>query len=445
MKKLISFFILDETHRDIYRTQIVWDNIKRTFYFSLFVIPVILFQVLIFLRRIKSSTEADTSWLQSLVYSHTVVIFVFFIVGLTLYFFSFRKNKVNAIGKISVSIIALISLIGGGFITAIDQLQLPTINPYIITTIVAAIIFVIPPLRAIVFFLSSYIVFYYAISVTQADADLLVSNQVNGLSITAIGLCISFILWNVNMIRYQQSRKIMEQNDTLREIIAEKDKFLSIVAHDLKNPFNTIIGYSGLLKNHAISTKEEKVQKYAGLIHQSSRSLYDLLHNLFEWSRYQTRGLEFKLQNIDFSALLESSLLVFKETYEEKGINCRIESERIGEILADSFIVSSILRNLISNAIKFTEKGGEVVITAKKKKNELLVSVSDSGVGIAANQLEKIFDIKESYSSIGTNDEKGSGLGLILCKELIDKHRGKLWVESELHKGSVFYFSIPLK
>lgn len=248
--------------------------------------------------------------------------------------------------------------------------------------------------------------------------------------------------------RKQAETTIQENLARLGELNATKDKFFSIISHDLKNPFNAIIGFSNILAEQVKEKNYEGIGKYAEIIQNSSQRAMDLLLNLLEWSRLQTGTIEFKPEKIAIAELINVAIDLFKETAQQKSI---IISKKILQdihVVADRAMISTILRNLISNAVKFTDAGGKIVVSAEQNQYEMKVAVSDTGVGINKENLNKLFRIEENYSTEGTLKEKGTGLGLILCKEFVEKHGGKIWVESNTgsdveNPGSKFIFTIP--
>ena len=242
-------------------------------------------------------------------------------------------------------------------------------------------------------------------------------------------------------IKYEENLKKSEAE--LREINAAKDKFFSIIAHDLKSPFNSILGLSNLLVEQIQEKNTEGIEEYANIIQNSSQRAMDLLMNLLEWSRSQTGRMEFSPEYVEMVVLINVVLELLSDSAKQKSIAIRKELPRNMLVFVDKAMISTILRNLISNAIKFTRMGGQIVISAELKNTELIIAIRDNGVGIKKENIEKLFRIDENHSTLGTQNEKGTGLGLILCKEFIEKHDGKIWVESEVGKGSKFSFSIP--
>lgn len=258
------------------------------------------------------------------------------------------------------------------------------------------------------------------------------------------------ILYHEGSLRDITDRKyaedeIIQKNATLLKINAEKDKFFSIIAHDLKSPFNSIIGFSDLLVEQVRNKEYEGIEKYAGIVQQSSKRAMDLLMNLMEWSQSQTGRMEYNPEHFEMVNLIKETTLLLSGALEQKSLSLSKNVPSNAPVFADKKMISTVLRNLISNAIKYTHIEGRIIISVKEKQNELLVSVSDTGVGISKDNCEKLFKIDETYSSPGTNKEKGTGLGLILCKEFVEKHGGKIWVESEEGIGSTFIFTLPIK
>jgi signal transduction histidine kinase len=239
-----------------------------------------------------------------------------------------------------------------------------------------------------------------------------------------------------------KTENIKLKNQKLQKLNAEKDRFLSIIAHDLRNPFNSIIGFGELLVNQVEEDDMENVLKYSKVIMNASKKAMDLLTNLMEWSLSQTGRLEYNPEYFEIDEAISKTLSLFWEVAEQKSI--KIEKNLIaGKVVyADKEMIRTVLRNLISNAIKFTRNGGLIKVQTKVNQNKVEISVKDSGVGLSESAIDKLFRLDENISSPGTLKEQGTGLGLILCKEFIDKHNERIWLESEPGKGAVFYFTL---
>ena len=230
----------------------------------------------------------------------------------------------------------------------------------------------------------------------------------------------------------------------LVELNATKDKFFSIIAHDLRNPFNTILGFAELLNENYAKYDSEKIERLTKQIYSTSKNTCNLLENLLEWSRTQSDKIPFEPCKIDFIEICKEIVDCLHSNAASKNIIVNYFAiEKIG-IYAVVNMFKTILRNLISNAIKFSNNNGIINIYAEKNGDTVVISVSDNGIGIDEQTIGKLFDLTQKQSTSGTADEKGTGLGLIICKEFVEKHKEKIWVESILGKGSEFKFSIPI-
>lgn len=236
--------------------------------------------------------------------------------------------------------------------------------------------------------------------------------------------------------------EIASKNIELEKLNAEKNKFFSIIAHDLRSPFNAIIGLSELLVEEIDEKNYENAQEYSSVILQSARRAVALLNNLMEWAQLKTGKIEYNPEYFNIVALVKETTSLYKEIAKKKSIALEEILPHFLSLYADKAMISSILRNFISNAIKFTMPGGKVVVTVEEKSKEIIFSVKDTGVGISKERVDDIFKIDHMYSTMGTDNEKGTGMGLTLCKDFVEMHSGKIWVESEEGIGSCFCFSL---
>jgi len=232
-------------------------------------------------------------------------------------------------------------------------------------------------------------------------------------------------------------------NKQLEQTNKEKDKFFSIIAHDLKSPFNGIIGLSEMLRDDARILDTDSIIKYAGLIHSSTQQTFDLLKNLLEWARMQQGRIPFNPKTFSLSSFINHEFKGLENVAGQKSIELINGLRENIMLTADENMIRTVLRNLISNAIKFTPKNGKIKIDAKSDNDFIEIAVSDTGVGLTKETIGKLFKIETSFSKKGTENETGTGLGLLLCKEFVEKHGGKIWAESEEGKGSSFYFTVP--
>jgi two-component system sensor histidine kinase/response regulator len=212
----------------------------------------------------------------------------------------------------------------------------------------------------------------------------------------------------------------------------------------LKSPLNSIIGFSELLAEQIKGRDFDNIEEYANIIHQSSNRAMNLLMNLLAWAQSQSGRMEFNPVRFNIVPLINEVTLLLKDVAKQKSILIATSMLSAIQVNADKDMISTILRNLISNAIKYSQPEGVISISAIIKECQLIVSVIDSGIGISKDRIEKLFVIGEGISTPGTQSEKGTCLGLILCNEFIHKNKGEIWVESEVGVGSTFFFSLPL-
>ena len=236
---------------------------------------------------------------------------------------------------------------------------------------------------------------------------------------------------------------LISLNKELEESNRTKDRLYTIIAHDLKAPFNSILGFSELLSEHISEYDPEKCREFGEFISSSARQSLSLLENLFDWAQSQSGKIKFIPQHIALLPVLREIVSVPDSSARIKNITIDILQSTDIEIYTDKNMLMTILRNLISNAIKFTNKGGRVEISAISKENHNEIVVADNGTGIKAEIKNSLFTLTDKITTRGTANESGSGLGLILCKEFVEKHGGTIWVESEVGRGSSFHFTLP--
>jgi PAS domain S-box-containing protein len=245
--------------------------------------------------------------------------------------------------------------------------------------------------------------------------------------------------------RFQAQQALRKSEVQLKELNATKDKFFNIVAHDLKNPFTSLLGSSELLFREIDQMDNEKIKTLASILNDASKSGYAILQNLLDWSRSQTGMLKFNPERIDLNNLINENITNVQLLAANKDIKVFSEAEEGIFIFADKNMINTILRNLLSNAVKFTYKQGKIVVNAMINSDEVIISVKDTGIGISKENIDKLFRIDTKFSIPGTNNEQGTGLGLKLSREFVEKQGGRIWVESNENKGSEFKFSIPVK
>jgi signal transduction histidine kinase len=239
-------------------------------------------------------------------------------------------------------------------------------------------------------------------------------------------------------------KKVDQRTKELKELNATKDKFFSIIAHDLKNPFNTLLGFSELMMNNLDTYDRQQIAEFVTIIHSTSKNAYSLLENLLEWSRTQTGRIELKPDVVNLFKLVEGNINLLDGIASNKDVKLINDVKSDATAFADHNMINTVVRNLLTNALKYTSKGGTVNVTSEVTDERAVIKVKDTGVGIREENLEKLFRIDVNYSTRGTEDETGTGLGLILCKEFIQRNKGEIKVKSTFGIGSEFSFSLPI-
>lgn len=242
----------------------------------------------------------------------------------------------------------------------------------------------------------------------------------------------------------KQNERLEIQNQELHELIATKDKFFSIIGHDLKNPISAIIGFSDLLLANAQRYDAQKIEQFSKVINESSKHIFDLLENLLTWARCQTGRIQFTPKSTPLDLLIDNALHVMGDVANRKSIEIVISKRCKSNVLCDSNMINTVIRNLVSNCIKFTPHHGTIDIAAEVYRNTVIVTIRDTGIGMTAEQLTKLFKPGEQLNTSGTDNEPGTGLGLFLCREFLQIHNNELCIASEYGKGSIFSFSLEL-
>lgn len=241
------------------------------------------------------------------------------------------------------------------------------------------------------------------------------------------------------------TRRLEDANRHLDQLNRDKDRFFSILAHDLRGPFLPLLGSAELLAKRAPDLTPAKVQDMGDSIYTAAKRALNLLENLLQWGQLQMGQVEFKPHPVNLTELVRRNVKLLDLHIAHKQLTIKEQLPPFFFVYADERMIDVVVRNLISNAIKFTPDGGEVTATAVSGEDRLAtVTVRDNGVGMSPEQQEKLFDISEQHSTTGTDDETGSGLGLVLCQDMVQRNHGEIWVESERGVGTAVHFTVPL-
>jgi len=259
-------------------------------------------------------------------------------------------------------------------------------------------------------------------------------------------IVLAVLLYMLNKLNNKQlelNKKLSDQGRELQRLNDEKDRFFSFVAHNLKNPFNTIMGFAELMQRTAESTEPEKARQYSSLIYELSSQVQRVLGNLLEWSRLQRRSFECKPETIELTGLIKDDLEMNNKEAARKDIHISITDQGSIYVSADRSMITTVLQNLLSNAINFTPPSGRISIESRLVNQQAEVSISDTGIGISKENLSRLFHFDFSQAKIVATDNGGAGLGLVICREMINKNGGTIFAESERGKGSRFTFRLP--
>lgn len=261
-----------------------------------------------------------------------------------------------------------------------------------------------------------------------------------------VGVCTVSLLISIGIKKLKENydiehQKVEQQKQQLSQLNAIQSKLISIISHDVRSPFNSIKGTLNLLKSEALSRKE--IAMLSERLSQEVDNTINLVNNLLYWSQNQLQGLQANPEKFDMQAAIYENIKLVSPQAQKKNIRIEYPEQPTVEVFADKEMIKTVLRNLLTNAIKFSYENKEVCIKKYIKEKEVVIEVCDTGVGIPQAVKEQLFHLSQ-YTTLGTSNEKGNGIGLMLCKDFVEKNGGKIWVESEEGKGSKFFFTVPI-
>lgn len=442
--------------RTLFLEQVFEQNTIRLLLFVKLAVLATLGHILFFIARLPEPGSVEYTWRTGIISFHSAI----FLSSLILWGVGWlhRRGTIKSMRLVNTLLHAYILLLifSGVGIVVMDQLVTTAITPFLIICTIIALAFLIPPGKALAMFAMAYAAFFLLLPLTQADPSILLSNRVNGITAIGVGFFLSVLLWrnfesrmHQGQIIEKQSRDLQQRNnDLMRErrkletAISARDQFFSIIAHDLKTPFHSLLGFSEILKSEWENLDEQEKLEIVQLIKDSSEGAFQLLLNLLDWARLQKQRIELQPVNIRLRALVERVLEQLGAQASLKGIGFDVDIPGDLAMKGDEHMITSVFRNLASNAVKFSPKQSRVEISARVRKDLIHCVVKDYGVGIPQKDLRKIFRLNQSTS--GTDNEKGTGLGLHLCREFVRKHKGRIWVKSREGDGAAFNFCFPL-
>jgi len=442
-----------------FKSQILEKNLKISKILLPIIVLVATVHILVFSYHISDYSGIELYWRKSLILNHAI----FGLLALTFSIYQYLASHHLPQLKGTLNIIChLVYIVGLGAtigFALIDQMVISTITPYLIALIFIPLIIIMDIRFAIFYIALAHIIFLILYPHFQTNPDFILNKSVNSSSAAILSMIIAYINWSKNNSEYNNRKKIKEQqeelnkqnlellnlNKNLTDINSEKNKFFSIVAHDLRAPIGNFKTLIDELINYYEDMNEVERLDVIQQIKSSSINTYNLLEDLLEWAKSQMSESSFDKMEHDIVELIKACIKINETTLSNKSINLIFNHPGQSLLLHfDYNLIKSAILNLISNAIKFSNLGCNIEINIIKTNNDALISVKDNGIGMTQEQIETLFILSKKKSQIGTKGEIGSGLGLILVKGIVEKHNGKIWINSEINKGTTFTFSLPL-
>lgn len=438
-------------------SRLLGQNFYRFSIAPIFAVPIHLAHIAFIGWNLAAPGTVERAWGIGLIVAHSALLLLISGVGVIARVRRRSGRPDGFAAWLLVDLIVLTLLLAGVVIALLDQIVTPAITPFLVMGTLVAVVVLLPPMHAFLAYGIAYGAFFWLLPWTQHDAAILLSNRANGLTVVGLGALLSLILWRTTRAGAEQhliieaqraelarrNRDLSRQAEALQTLNATKDKLFSIIAHDLKNPFQSIIGMSEMLRDGSTSATKEEIEGYAASIHAAALRSHDLLDNLLHWARMQQGALGFAPRRLSLDVLVDGVLGIASAGAEQKGISIDSRVAAGASVFADADMLQTILRNLVGNAIKFTKPGGSIQIRATCADGEVRIEVTDSGVGIRPEQREKLLAASGNLSSTGTENETGSGIGLLLCREFVERHGGRLEIDSALGEGSTFAVVLP--
>jgi two-component system sensor histidine kinase/response regulator len=438
-------------------------NLTRSFMMTGLAIPIALILSFSYAHDFNASSVSFIDWktgildLNISIAAISAVLFVLTLIAWT-------KPQYTFFNKHLPHVILLIMAVWGTVCSIYSQAVSTSIITFLLICVVSSVSLLIHPMRLFFYLLFIYIIFFAGLYNTLHDPNILVANMSIGLITLVVCLGLAVIQWKNNLTKFEQRRLIKAQKKELEKnyeqllITSEelkmanqsKDKFFSILAHDLRGPISSTLALTHFLEESLCDNDEDERKRLYQMLQTSLDTTAKLLENILIWSRSQTGDIAFKPVKINLHDCLHSNVEFLKIVAAQKDIKINIQVDAGTTVLADADMMNTILRNLVSNAIKFTPNFGSVDIISKVTPantfsgKAVSLTIMDYGIGMDIKTLNNLFSVENKTARPGTNNEKGTGLGLVLCKEFIEKHEGSIHAESVEMQGSKFTISLPI-
>lgn len=436
-------------------------NLIRSLMLSGICVPIALVLSLTYAHSIDAYAISFIDWRKHILILNFVVAIICSIL-FALSLLAYYKTEYRKPFRHLPHIILLVVALWGTICSIFDQAVTSSIVGFLVICVVCSLILMIQPLRLMLYLGIIYVVFGYGMSQTQQDPSILISNLSVGLITLVICLGLSTIQWRGNIRANKQRRLIkaqkkeleenykalLESSQELKEVNQTKDKFFSILAHDLRGPISSTLALTELLEEGFFEEDEAERKRMYKLLQTSLFTTGKLLENVLLWSRSQTGNISFKPCKLKVFEVVDANISLLKIMAAQKDIQVINLTDPESCIAGDEDMINTIFRNLISNAIKFTPNFGKIEVVsgqviAENGSQMVTISVIDYGVGMSDKILNRLFRADNKTATPGTNNETGTGLGLVLCKEFVQKHAGDIQVQSKESEGSIFTVSLP--
>lgn len=417
--------------------------------------------VVLFFINLIAGTQINLLWSKGVIISHTVLFILFSGTGLSFYLSKKKNNPSNANYSLRIQTLYILSSIIAVFISLNDQLVTTSITPYFIAGVGLPIIFNVKPSFAIFTFSLTFILLVILLPFVQFNSEVILSNYANGFVIYLISCYLAYRSWRTNLQNFRKDRiinvqrlKLESQNveltktaEDLNEAIATKNKFFSIISHDLKSPLSGFIGLTQLMSEDILQFSPQEITENSKAMNVSANNLLKLLINLLDWSKIQEKKIIFTPELVDVNIILVNTIENLKFIIKQNEMNIKINIPADFKIFADEQMLMTIFRNLISNSCKFSASNSIIEIGLfdnhiNLSKSEICFYVTDKGIGMNEEILSSLFKFDTNNNRIGINNEPSSGIGLILCKDFVEFHKGKIWAESQEGIGTTIYFTV---
>lgn len=450
----------DKNH--VFIEELAQQNIKRLIIISLLGFFLSVCYVFYFRLNMTAHSLKELLWASHIFYSHLYLASFFVVSGLTAMLIRRKSRRLPFLVALHVNFVFFILITFGVLISSFDQYVTNAITPFLISVIFVSLGLFVRPVMVFFSLVYGLILFWFVHPYFQPNQDVFISNFVNAASVEGIAFLLSFMLWSNNLIRYNQNKKIQEQKNELEEQLKisrkyaveleiannSKNRFFSIIAHDLRGPIGAMMNLLNLLTDKEYSASQSKQSMDAVLsdLQQSSSSTFDLLENLLVWARSQQNELEYDPKELRISEVIAETVEAYRLQASQKQISVHVRNiHEDNLIFADRNMVKTIVRNLLGNAIKFSPLQSEVILSFHEELDYDVICVEDFGIGVSSQNRDALFNVNFNVSTFGTMNEKGTGLGLVLCKDFMDRHDGVIEIRSKQSQGAIFAVKFPKK